>query len=479
MEGWKEVRRRKTAEKRGSEITIFFVTNVPRDATKREIYEAFIRFGRLTDVFMGLRKGKNGRYYAFIRFTDVKNVKHMENQLDGTVVRGTRLEVNLALHKRKEIPPITKKKFNSNYSVRHNDHFTTKQPAQGMWGRPRDNRTFAEVLGKKTQPHATQPPPPPPIPPHIDLSRNIQKWLWKTSLIGEATLLDHLGHMPKLLSFRNDILMEIKYVGGLKVMLQFNDSVSAKEFKDNRERWQEHLKWVEWVEKIDPEFDRVAWIRIVGLPIHLWGDRNFSKITEGYGVTIAPFDELHNRVDLSCVKIGILTKRRTRINDEIFVSCEGKFIKLGIIEFDEDWFPFKFDHCEDYYVNDELSEVDATDEENEDKEGVSDTWMHEDGGEMEEGEISPVPVVREEPLQDIRSPETEKPIGTPVKSTMPIRVTQETSGIPQRLETSPRKSGGPSQVLGIVGNGIIHSPQCNDEMIGPSDVITTPPLKPI
>lgn len=91
MKGWKEVRRRKTAEKRGSETTTFFVTNVPRDATKREIYEAFIRFGRLTDVFMGLRKGKNGRYYAFIRFTDVKNVKHMENQLDGTVVRGTRL----------------------------------------------------------------------------------------------------------------------------------------------------------------------------------------------------------------------------------------------------------------------------------------------------------------------------------------------------------------------------------------------------
>ncbi|CAI9265576.1 unnamed protein product [Lactuca saligna] len=413
-------------------------------------------------------------------FADVKNVKHMENRIDGTMVRGTRLDVNLALHKRKELPSMTKK-INSNPSARHNDPFTNKKPAQGVWGRPRDHRTFAKVLGKKTHSH-TAPPPPPPIPPHIALSKNTENWIWKTSLMGEAMSLDHLGHMPKLLSFRNDILMEIKYVGeggGLKVLLQFNDSVTAKEFKDNKQRWQEHLKWVDWAEKIDREFDRVAWIRIVGLPIHLWGERNFSKITEGYGVTISPFDELPNRVDLSCVKIGILTKRRTRINDEIFVSCEGKFIKLGIIEFDEDWFPFKFDHSEDYYEKDDLSEVDETDEENEDEEGVSDTWMHEDGGEMEEGEISPFSVVREEPLQGDRSPETEKSVGAPVKSTMSIRANQETPGSPQRMETYPRESGGPPHdtLSGIVGNSIIPSHQFCDEMIGATNVITTPPPK--
>ena len=77
------------------------------------------------------------------------------------------------------------------------------------------------------------------------------------------------------------------------------------------------------------------------------GESNFTRITEGYGTTIAPFDELPNRVDLSCVKIEIPTKRRMRINDEIFVPCEGEFIKLGITEFDEDWFPFKFDQNED------------------------------------------------------------------------------------------------------------------------------------
>ncbi|CAI9276947.1 unnamed protein product [Lactuca saligna] len=183
---WKEVRRRRTTEKLGSEITTFFITNVPKEAIKREIYDAFIQL-------------------------DVKNVKHMENRLDGTMVRGTRLEVNLALHKRKELPSMATN-IKSNPIGRHNGSLTNKQSTHAVWGRSKDHRTFAEVLGKKMHTD-TAPPSPPPIALHIALSRDTQNWLWKTSLIGEAMSLDHLEHIPKLLSFRNDILMEIKEDG--------------------------------------------------------------------------------------------------------------------------------------------------------------------------------------------------------------------------------------------------------------------------
>ncbi|CAH1432198.1 unnamed protein product [Lactuca virosa] len=295
--------------------------------------------------------------------------------------------------------------------------------------------------------------------------------------------LDHLGHLPKLLLIINDILMEIKYMGGLKVLLQFNDSITAKEFRDNKQRWQEHLKWVDWGDKIEREFDRVAWIRIMGLPLHLWGESNFAKITEGYGATIAPFDELPNRVDLSCVKIGILTERRTRINEEIFVSFEGELIKLGIIEFDEDWFPFKFDPNEDYYEKEEPSEVGGTDEEDDDEDGVSDTWMQEDNGEKEEGEISPVfkgkeySAVREEPIQGERSPTVSKILVMPEESTVSVRVVQETSRNPQRPLTVPMESDGspPGNHTAIISNGTPSSPQNREDTIRPTEAITTPP----
>lgn len=164
---WKEVRRRRAAEKVDRVITTFFVTNVPKEATKKEISDAFIGFGRLTDVFMGLRKGKNGKYYVFIRFTDVKNVKEMEKRLDGTMVRGRKLEVNLALHKRKEPPTMAK----NNPTGRKNNTFTMKNSLHGVWWRSRDHRTFVEVVDQRKNIH-TSPPTPLSISPHIVLHRD-------------------------------------------------------------------------------------------------------------------------------------------------------------------------------------------------------------------------------------------------------------------------------------------------------------------
>lgn len=133
------------------------------------------------------------------------------------------------------------------------------------------------------------------------------------------------------------------------MLILFDNSKAAKEFRDNVSRWKEHLKWVEWGDKHEVYDDRVAWIRIVGLPLHLWGQSNFEVITQEFGKTIAPFEDIPNRVDLSHVKMGILTNRKSRINEEIHVAFENKVYTLGIIEFDEDWFPFNFDPSEDVY----------------------------------------------------------------------------------------------------------------------------------
>ncbi|CAH1445011.1 unnamed protein product [Lactuca virosa] len=151
--------------------------------------------------------------------------------------------------------------------------------------------------------------------------------------------LNHLGHLPKLLLIKNEVSMEIKYAGGFKVLLQFNDSDSRAS------------------------------------NTNLAGGNNFEKITKDYGNIIAPFDNLTHRVDLSCVKIGILTTRRKRINKEILVAVEEEILKMGIIEFDEDWYAFKFDPNDDFYKKDELCVEDEDEEEEDDVDGVSETWV--------------------------------------------------------------------------------------------------------
>ncbi|CAI9261598.1 unnamed protein product [Lactuca saligna] len=204
----------------------------------------------------------------------------------------------------------------------------------------RDHRTYADMMRPThtTNPHIPSPKTTRPLNLHRKL--DTLNWLRKTIIVGEAMSLDHLENLPKLLRPKGESSMEIKYIGGLRVLILFDYSVAAKEFMENECRWKQHLKWLRWGDKTETHAERVAWIRIMGLPLHLWGQRNFKTITSVYGKTIAPFKDIPHRVDLSHVKIGILTKNKIRIYDEVTSTFKGKEYRLGIIEFDEGLFPF-------------------------------------------------------------------------------------------------------------------------------------------
>lgn len=156
------------------------------------------------------------------------------------------------------------------------------QPPTSNWGY-RDHKSFVEVTNPDKSRHQATfgshdlfSPPPPPIVLRPDLG---EYNLWrKTSLICEARSLSHLRHLPKLLLIKEEPSFEVKYIGGLNVLLDFGCSNSARQFMENEDRWKDNLKWVRWRDKSDLSMDRVAWIRIVGLPHNLWGRRISLKL---------------------------------------------------------------------------------------------------------------------------------------------------------------------------------------------------------
>ncbi|KAL4575938.1 hypothetical protein LXL04_012025 [Taraxacum kok-saghyz] len=239
---WTEVRRRKaTTTTRGApQETTYFVTNIPPEARKGDIRHAFEKLGKLSDVYMADKIGKNGKHYAFVRFREVNNTFDLEKKMDGTIIKGRRLEVNLAKHGRKESPRQT-----------HNTRVNRPAQTNNAWrgNSFRDNRTFVDI----TRPHGIPTHAPPPIPPMPPLPTPIQLhreqethyWLCKTSLVGDTASLAHLGHLPNLLNVTGEIGMEIKYIGGLKVLILFDNSLAAKAFLAQESRWKEHFKWLE------------------------------------------------------------------------------------------------------------------------------------------------------------------------------------------------------------------------------------------
>ncbi|KAI3498653.1 hypothetical protein L1887_34430 [Cichorium endivia] len=234
-----------------------------------------------------------------------------------------------------------------------------------------------------TLPLLPPPPPPPPIiPTKLKVDTALQNWLKGSIIIGEARSLDHLSTFHEHLE--NDI--KTKYLGGLRLALEFRYSKDAVVFLKNEIKWKD---WFSWVKSGDiyqsvQNYERTAWLNITGLPLELWDEENFSRIAGSFGKVINPFDYIHGRSDWSKGKVGIITCRRTWINEEIIVEAAGKMYRVGVVESTDDWSPFRslpFDKT--------ISDEDEGDEDD-DSDAISDTWANMEADEPEEGEIRPV-----------------------------------------------------------------------------------------
>ncbi|CAH1448321.1 unnamed protein product [Lactuca virosa] len=101
-----------------------------------------------------------------------------------------------------------------------------------------------------------------------------------------------------------------------------------------------------WIKEF--QFERIAWIKIVGLSPELWSEENVTAIDATYG--------------------------------------NGKVMKIGISEVDIDWVPFKSHR--DQLDENSISEDDGTDDEDvDDDDGISEIIIAENNNELEEGEI--------------------------------------------------------------------------------------------
>lgn len=213
----------------------------------------------------------------------------------------------------------------------------------------------------------------------------MKDWYKRSVLMGEAHSLDHIANYHSCMNMD----VRIRYLGGLYLALEFRYSADAKEYLEDNDRWKEWFKWLKDGERDGLRFERMAWLKIVGLPLRLWDEENFSRIVGNFGRVVNPFDAIYNRKDLSTGKVGIITSRRNWINEELTVMVDGEMFKIGVVEYTGDWSPFKsypFDKTADSDDDDQES-----DEEDDESEGVSDAWMadRQDEEEFEEGEITP------------------------------------------------------------------------------------------
>ncbi|GJV67919.1 hypothetical protein Tco_1483428 [Tanacetum coccineum] len=126
--------------------------------------------------------------------------------------------------------------------------------------------------------------------------------------------------------------------------------------------------------------DRITWLRIEGLPIHVWCSEAFSHIASVWGTVLIPDECETNDPNFVYGKVCILTREIHHLNKVIDIKVDGLVTKIRVSESIEDLdslFGFKKPHM---VIKDDLNFDDSVP-----------SWVDDDANDMV-GEIKPVVV---------------------------------------------------------------------------------------
>ncbi|CAH1440537.1 unnamed protein product [Lactuca virosa] len=391
---WTQVRGRKNNHNSRKVISSYYVTNIPDGTSRFILKEVFKPFGRISDVYIPGRKDKGGTFFGFVKFEGVLDEVKLEKSMQRVKCGQCILKVSISKYQKQDKKKIftSNDRFGDPPTYPPPTHPSSRQP-QNVRGASRDGRTFSEAVSAPLR-SGLQPPS------TVALKHVLAMVGWNDcALVGEVTSLHLLTELPKLVEAECSFSKKLFYAGGMRIVLRFDLPKEAENFLREEHTWNRWFKWLRLGVFDEPNIERIAWVKITGVPISLRAEENYTIIANIFGNTIQADGQNWQNLDLSYGTACILTSSLTRINSHTIGTFNNKSYNVGIVEYDYNWHPFfhntatpqdESDMEEDEEMNEQSNHEEEDDFSNNDseEEGISDTWDNQDTEELEEGEIN-------------------------------------------------------------------------------------------
>ncbi|KAK1406552.1 hypothetical protein QVD17_41974 [Tagetes erecta] len=304
----------------------FFASRLPPNCTRVMLLQAFGKYGNIIDASIAKKKDKRKDPFAFIRFTDVADKYVLEDLLNGVAVGGMYISVNLALYDRSgnklEDPGVI-----PTPSTANPHSFPSSVPLNKT---TRPGVSFKDALhGPKVKPSTMQ------SRIIINMVESVASLSWKgCSLIGTAWDVKSICNLKNL-----QFSPKLRYILGLNMMMTFKNMEEARSFLLTKDVWIDGFANVSpWIGQLLP-VERVAWIRIHGVPIQLWDQSVFNMIGGKLGRVVQASLVTKDDDILSSDLIGIMVSHTKRINTELTVQWKNVVLQVWIEEETGDWIP--------------------------------------------------------------------------------------------------------------------------------------------
>ncbi|KAJ0602305.1 putative RNA recognition motif domain, nucleotide-binding alpha-beta plait domain superfamily [Helianthus annuus] len=320
-------------EARKEKAITFYVTNIHPHISDGELWLESKNYGQVVDAYIARKLDKKGKRFGFLRFTNVKDTEKMIKALNQMSFFGWKIKTNVArfvkvVKKDDRAKQAWRKKPENhtgpvlNKQTEHNTSYTK----QGLsWADvARGKRPLQEEGEWLTFANESVP---------------YLNWRGKT-IVGELKKVEYLkavGNMKKQMSLRND---QVRYVGGLNVMVIFDSEESLEETLTTHEvlwnRWFSNFR--KWSGEHIP-FQRIAWLRISGVPLQLWIDGVFNCVGERFGKIIKPSTADEYDINFNYDAVGVLVNHGMTINEKVTIRWKQELFDVWVTEEHRFWTP--------------------------------------------------------------------------------------------------------------------------------------------
>ncbi|KAF5774188.1 hypothetical protein HanXRQr2_Chr13g0597451 [Helianthus annuus] len=144
------------------------------------------------------------------------------------------------------------------------------------------------------------------------------------SLIVRTSDLSTLVKMDKLLKNCLGSKVKIKYVGDLYFLLVFDSREEMLSFKDSNPTVKVWFSWMEvWEGQVLP-FERIAWLKITGVPIQLLDNEVLDSVGRLFGKVVHASSLSTDSSDLTHDLVGVLVGDGGRISDSVTLMWKDR-----------------------------------------------------------------------------------------------------------------------------------------------------------
>ncbi|KAM0062150.1 putative RNA recognition motif domain, nucleotide-binding alpha-beta plait domain superfamily [Helianthus debilis subsp. tardiflorus] len=317
-------------------VTKYFVSNLPGGCSSKDMHDVLKTFGSIQGTYIARKFDKLGKRFGFVSFANVRDPISLEKDLKDVWMGSYKLYIVLARFvdgervsgkEDKQWVPVNKENNDKVAEETVNVVINNPKSSSSSGG-----RSFRDTLLGKDGAEPTE---------EVRLEDDfigVARWNG-LGLLGDLKDLQSLTSLKEWLGSVRLDKVGIRYVGGLSVILVFEDKVSMMDFLSTKEVWESiFVTLVLWGgQKLRCE--RIAWLRILGIPLLLFENMVAERIASKIGRVVQTAQIDDKTEDFSYAMVAVICNSVKRITKGCKLKWRSEEFDIAIEEEIEEWIP--------------------------------------------------------------------------------------------------------------------------------------------